>query len=380
MNSSELPLLVVVLMVKNEASSIQDTLASYVTGGIKHFFILDTGSTDDTILLAQNFLKSYAVTVEIQQESFVDFAYSRNRALELAEARFSNAIFFLMPDAEWHLVGADALIRFCEREQHAETPLYLLTIKMSTTEFTTARLFRVSSHIRFNGVVHEVPSRIAVVKAPEPICFQVISTQQGIEKSKLRWEQDLILLTHVFEQNDQDPRTSFYLAQTYECLERLEEAYQLYQHRANLQGWDEETFITLFRLGCLAQRLSQRAGSLVVWETAMQYFLKAFSLKPHRIEPLVKMAEHYWPDNPQATYLYIKHAYDAPYPQQDLLFIEKQMYLYDRFELMSRCAWYVGEYRLGEEATLIALKYQPDAPHLQRNLELYQQKTTLIST
>ena len=369
------PLLVVVIMIKNEAASIQATLNSYVAGGIKHFFIFDTGSTDETLTLVQDYFKQYALTFALYQEPFIDFAQSRNRALELAEQCFTNAVFFIMPDAEWHLQYPNVLMTFCEQEKTQTTPLYLLAIKMGSIAFTTARLFRVASRIRFQGIVHEVPAQIAEVKVPDPVCFQVHTTPQGAAKTKLRWERDLVLLSNHLAENADDPRTVFYLAQTHECLERFEEAYHLYQLRSKLPGWDEENFITFYRLGCLAQRLSQEtASSEVTWEQAMNYFLQAFALRPHRIEPLVKMAEYYWPSNPQACYLYIKHAYDLPYPIQDRLFIEKEMYDYDRYEMMSRCAWYVGEYALGAEASIKALEMRPQTPHLCRNLELYQEK------
>lgn len=372
---SDSPLLVIVIMIKNESSSIQATLNSYMAGGIQHFFIFDTGSTDDTIAIVQDYFKQHTVTYSIHQEPFIDFAQSRNRALELAEQCFSNAAFFIMPDAEWHLQYPNVLMQFCTQEKTQTTPLYLLTIKMGGIEFTTARLFRVSAHIRFQGVVHEVPGQVADIKVPDPVCFQVHSTVQGIAKSKLRWERDLVLLSNTLADKKDDPRTVFYLAQTHECLERWEEAYHLYQLRAKLPGWDEENFITYFRLGCLAERMSQNAEQAqVTWDQAMNYFLQAFALRPHRIEPLVKMAQHYWPNNPQACYLFIKHAYDLPYPQQDRLFIEKEMYVYDRYEIMSRCAWYVGEYALGIAATLKALEIRPNTPHLCRNLELYQEK------
>lgn len=375
MDSIEVPLIVVALMIKNEASSIQATLSSYVAGGLKHFVILDTGSTDDTVFLTRDYCKQYPITAYIEEEPFIDFAQSRNRTLELAEQFFPNAVFIIMPDAEWHLQYPAELIKFCEQERAQMTPLYLLTIKMNNIEFTTARLFRASERIRFQGAVHEAPNRLSEIKAPDPICFQVLSTQQGIAKSKQRWERDLVVLSNTLAANADDPRTVFYLAQTYECLERLEDAYRIYQQRAKLIGWDEENFITLFRLGCLAQRLSQnQEQSEVAWDAAMNYFLQAFALRPHRIEPLVKMAEQYWPSNAQACYLFIKHAYAIPYPKQDLLFIEKDMYTYDRYEIMSRCAWYMGDFVLGEEATLKALAIRPNTPHLCRNLELYQEK------
>jgi glycosyltransferase involved in cell wall biosynthesis len=374
MQNQDVPLVVIVLMIKNEATSIQATLSSYVAGGLNHFFIFDTGSTDNTIALVEDYFKQYSVIATIRQEPFIDFAQSRNRALELAEDCFSDAVFFLMPDAEWHLRYPAELIRFCESERQQRTPLYLVSITMNAINFTTARLFRVSERLRFEGVVHEVPNRLAEVKVPDPVCFQVVSTQQGIAKSKQRWEQDLVLLSAVLECQTDDPRTVFYLAQTYECLERLEEAYQLYQQRSQLVGWDEENFITFFRLGCLAERLTQQEGSGVTWDAAMNYFLQAFALRPQRIEPLVKIANHYWPTNPQACYLFIKQAYDSSYPAEDRLFIEKEMYDYDRYEIMSRCAWYMGAYALGAKATEKALMVRPNTPHLCRNLELYQEK------
>lgn len=83
MKSGEAPLIVVVLMIKNEASSIQATLNSYVAGGLKHFFVLDTGSTDDTVVLAREYFKQYPITAYMEQEPFIDFAQSRNRTLVL---------------------------------------------------------------------------------------------------------------------------------------------------------------------------------------------------------------------------------------------------------------------------------------------------------
>jgi len=291
-------------MIKNEARSIRATLGSYVAGGLKYFLILDTGSTDNTVRVVQDYFKQFPVVAFIQQEPFIDFAQSRNRALELAEEVFPNAVFFIMPDAEWHLQYPLELIQFCEQQRLETISLYSLTIKMNSIEFTTARLFRSAERILFQRVVHEAPLQVTDLKVPEPVCFQVLSTPQGIEKSRQRWERDLVLLSEFLADNPGDPRTVFYLAQTYECLERLEEAYQLYQQRAQLAGWDEENFITFFRLGCLAERLSQKPEApITTWDTAMNYFLQAFALRPHRIEPLVKIANHFWPSNAQACYL-----------------------------------------------------------------------------
>ncbi len=370
------PLLVMVMMVKNESASIEATLKNFFEEGLRHFVIYDTGSTDNTVDLCRVFFDQHDCIGHIKEDTFIDFASSRNHALDFAEDCFPSTHFFIMSDAEWYLHHGALLLNFCEQEKSTETPLYLINILMNETHFTTARLFRASSHVRFTGVVHEVPAIIATVKCPENVIFEVRATEHGIEKSRRRWQRDLLLLSKIFHENPDDSRNAFYLAQTYECLGLLENAFHIYQHRESLPGWDEENFITCFRLGYLAEILSQ-SNNQFSWDMAMGYYLKAFSLRPHRIEPLIKMADHFWPNNIAACYLFIKHAYDVPYPQQDTLFIEKQMYLYDRYEIMSRCAWHMGQFELGEIATKRALDARPNVPHLEQNLALYQNKIAL---
>lgn len=367
------PLIVIALMVKNESLSIQHTLGTLLHAGIRDFFILDTGSGDNTMELAAFFFKEHGLNGHIKQELFIDFSTSRNRALELTEHYFPEHVFILMLDAEWELHNPQGLLDYCEQQRHQDTPLYLITLKMNDMEFSAARLFRAAKHIRFKGVVHEVPDVLAQVKIPSPAYIEVKATASGIEKSQLRWKQDLHLLLKAHTDDPYDARTAFYLAQTYECLHDYEHAYKYYQHRSQLQGWDEENFITLFRLGCLATKIKQD-NETQAWAVAMDYFLKAFSSRPHRIEPLLKIAEHYWPNNIQSSYLFTQYAYGVPYPEDDLLFIDKEAYEYTRYELMSRAAWYMNQYTLGEEATVRALKANPEQEHLHKNLMLYRQK------
>ena len=368
-------LLVIAIMVKNESESLWSTLSPYVAAGLRHFFVLDTGSIDNTVQVANDFFHHHDLIGYVKQEPFIDFATSRNRTLDLAKAHFPEADFLLMPDAEWYLQHVDGLIAFCREHVFENIPLYNINVKMQSMEFFVARLFRASSDVRFSGVVHEVPEYPASVSVPAPVSFMVNASIQGIEKSRQRWQRDLLLLSAEQLRNPNDPRTAFYLAQTYECLGNHERAYEEYQYRATLNGWSEENFITLYRLGCLAEN-----NEALSWSIAMDHYLKAFALRPHRIEPLVKIANHYWPDNIQTCYLFIKHAYDLPYPHQDMLFIEKEMYVYTRYEIMSRCAWYLGEFVLGEEASLRALRVYPNTEHLLNNLRLYQEKTAASTT
>lgn len=364
-------------MIKDEAHSIESTLSCFLAAGIKHFFVLDTGSTDDTVKLTKIFFSTHDLIGLIHQENFVDFSTSRNRALELAETYFPNDTFFLMPDAEWCLHNIAALMRFCEKEQYKTHPLYNIKVKMNSTEFYVARLFRASQKIRFYGVVHEVPNIPTTVNVSDPVFFKIQQSDLGKEKSQQRWMRDVLLLKKEHFKNPKDPRTTFYLAQTYDCLGELETAYKYYQLRANLEGWSEENFITHYRLGIILEKLSCQNNNYA-WHQAMDHYLNAFSLRPHRIEPIIKIADYYWWNkNIQTCYLFAQYAYNKPYPKYDILFVDKEMYDFTRYEIMSRCAWYMGEYHLGQEATLAALKVHPNMEHLNKNLQLYDEKCKL---
>jgi len=364
-------MLTTVIMVKNEERTIKATLSPLLKAKLKHFFILDTGSTDNTLAITHQLLREHDAIYHLVQEPFIDFSTSRNRALTLAENAFPTIPFMLMPDAEWHLCNVEELLTFCHQQLQSDCPLFLIKCIMNNSlNFYTARLFRTTAKIRFAGVVHEAPIVATETKVPDNIYFDHQPSQQSAQSSRIRWEKDLDLLLKEYHLSKQ-PRTTFYLAQTYECLGRFNEAYDYYQLRSQMKGWDEETFIAAFKLGQLAEHLS-KSNNRFSWEIAQQHYHQAFALRPQRVDPLIHIASHYWPDNIPLCYLYIRHACDAPYPTKDIIFVEKSLYDYTRFEILSRCAWYVGEYEQGLAATKKALAVCPDTPHLLSNLKIYE--------
>jgi glycosyltransferase involved in cell wall biosynthesis len=368
-------LLTIVLMVKNEQSGIEATLEPFVKAGLQSFLIFDTGSTDATIAVVEAFFKRNNVQhYSIAEEPFIDFATSRNHALDTAEREFPHATFFLMLDAEWYTHNVQGLIDFCKNECDKESPCYLMRIGNEMIDFHVPRLIRVKSHSRFIGVVHEIIPVSGSVKVPKDVYFELGVSHYGYEKSKKRWERDLLLLLKEHQSRPNDPRTTFYLAQTYECLGDLPNAYHYYTVRASQAGWNEENYETFYRLGTLTERLSA-TDSQYTWHNAFDYYAAAHNILPHRAEPLVRMAAHYWPDgagpsNVALCYLFAKRACEMEYPENDMLFIDPGVYAYKRYELLSKAAWHVGDFNNGEVATRHALKAR-EMPHLFNNLAAY---------
>lgn len=366
------PLLVAVFMVKNEAPVIEATLQPFVENGVKDFVIFDTGSTDGTQEIAAHFFKRCNITsAYILEEPFIDFSTSRNHALDAVESLFPQAIFMLMPDAEWYIYNVKELLKFCVAHQFDYHDSYLVPIRIGIEEDYTSRLIRCRKGVRFVGPVHEALNHVTYAKLPNDIYFEYRPSQEGSAKSAQRWMRDRDILLKSYAENPHDSRTLFYLAQTYECLQDWENAYLHYEKRAQIRGWDEENFATVYRMGRVAQMLASNVRNLQA-PLAVAHYLTAYSLRPHRAEPLIRIAQYYL--NTQDMYLaflFASRAAKIPYPSNDILFVEKYMYDFVRYDILGRCAWYVGEYDLGEWAVLQALKVHPEAGYLQRNLKFY---------
>ena len=326
----------------------------------------------------KNFFNKHKIQQgHIEQESFIDFATSRNRALERAEYLFPEATFLLMPDAEWYLSNVQGLINFCTDHMHDDAQCYLVRIINQGIDFTIPRLIRARTNARFVGIVHEVIPSNNIKKVPRDIFFELGVSKRGVEKSQQRWHRDLLLLRKSYEDNSDDPRTTFYLAQTYECLGELENAYNFYVIRIQQTGWIEETYEALYRLGRITEWLS-KTNTNYTWPMAFEFYTAAHNLLPHRAEPLIKIAEHYWPDGspPKSAalcYLFAKRAYELEYPENDLLFIDPTLYNFKRYELVSKSAWYVGDFQLGEICTRKALAHSVTS-HLLHNLACYLER------
>lgn len=366
-------LLVAVLMIKNEAPVICQTFEPLIEAGIRSFFIFDTGSTDDTITVVKNFFENHRdCAYGLESEPFVDFATSRNRALDLAEDYFKQGTFMLMLDAEWHLVNGNRLLDFCAVQAEKSDPVYLIRI-LSSIDFYTSRLIRMRTGARFAGVVHECIA--ASAKVPADIYFELKTTHYGKEKSKARWIRDKQLLKKEWKKNPQDSRSTFYLAQTCECLDQPQEALEWYLKRLELAGWDEENFITRYRIAQLYERLSIAQNNPTLWHHAEHFYLDSYAYRPVRAEPLVRLAIAYrLQEKFQLAYLFALRAALMPYPTNDTLFVEKELYDYERYDILGIVAWYCKEYAIGMWAVQKALELYPDRPHLLFNLSLYEKE------
>ena len=109
--------IVIIMIVKNESHSVHSTLKPLIDAGIKSYYILDTGSTDDTYQILKNMFADnpYAKIdqIDFSYLEHIDFSLMRNTVMDLCRNYFINANYMLMIDADWILHNVSDLISFC---------------------------------------------------------------------------------------------------------------------------------------------------------------------------------------------------------------------------------------------------------------------------
>ena len=363
------PLVAVLIMVKNEATVMRETLEPLLKAGLKSYLILDTGSTDNTIEVVHQTFADYGITQGyVVEQPFVDFATSRNYLIDRAEEFFPQAGFFFMIDAEWYVQNPELILPLCA--QYYKTPfnVFVATISCGGDEEITAnRLFRAHQGARFVGAVHEYIG-LETVNISTPIYINYRPRTAGLQKSMTRLHRDLELL---FAEHEKDPtivRLAFFIGQTYHCMQNLEKAAEWYKKASEMQGWDELLFIAKFRCGQCYEALDN-------WPLALATFLKAYSMRPTRAEPLVSIAIHYWNNSdPLVAFMFAKQAFAIEYPALDCCYINKAIYHEMRYDVLARAAWCLGQYETGMQAIAQGLQHNPTSQQFNNLLELYKTK------
>jgi tetratricopeptide (TPR) repeat protein len=133
-------------------------------------------------------------------------------------------------------------------------------------------------------------------------------------------QRDVDILTKGLEQEPDNERYMFYLAQSHRDNNNNEMAIKYYKQRFKIGRWHEEAWFAAYQVGECYKRL----GNILKFEYWMQ---KAFEFRPCRAEPLYKLTEYYRTcANFYKAYEYYLKGLKVPYPKDDVLFVESNVY------------------------------------------------------
>jgi glycosyltransferase involved in cell wall biosynthesis len=359
-------LLGLVMIVKNEAHGIRETLESFKPF-INRWTILDTGSTDGTQDVIRRVLDG--IPGSLHEEPFVDFATSRNRALEL---HGDPTTYTVMPDGDDRLINGEALRSFLETRGGDGQAAYLTNLRRGTLSYWLPLILRTSAGWRYHGVVHEFIGPIfgegfATTKIPD-VQFVQDSRELSLEASRKRWTRDLVLLKAELAVKPSDGRTLFYLGQTYECLNDPQEALRVYERRIAVGGWAEETFEAYLRRAKILDTLKKP------WPEIQQAYLDAYRFDGERAEPLFQIAEHWYCEQVhELTYLFAARAADLP-PPSSTLFVDEEVYTWKAADLAATSGYYLNDpaaRKKGRELAEQCVRVRPEDERLRANWAFY---------
>jgi len=296
------------VMVKNGG----DLFEKMLTENLKYvdrWTILDTGSTDNTIDIIQRVLKNKKG--KLFQEPFINFRDSRNRCLELAG---QTCKYNMMLD-DTYVVKGD-LRQFLHRirgDQFADS--YSLLIRSDDMEYYSNRITKSSEKLRYIHKIHEVitnNNNVNVVIPPDDATIMDYRADYMEKRTIDRKKYDLQILYEELEEDPDDPRTYYYLAQTYNLLNNHEKAAEFFHKRAfhKNEGFLQEKIDATFEL---ARTLNFKLNK--PWDECEPLYKLAYELDKSRPDSLYFIGIHYYLEKDyKEAYSYFLKAFNLGYP------------------------------------------------------------------
>jgi hypothetical protein len=268
-----------VMITKNESARLAQFLPS-VRKHISRAAIYDTGST------ATEYLATNALLCGLDLPRLVEFGHfdggfggARTRALALGRRYAAKDDWLLMLDAgcwvEGELPDLDALppevVAVHLRCTYANRPGF---------SWFRPQLFRATCPVSYVGRCHEYATNIGPRHCSDSLRIVRARDSEGYDwRAKSRFY--LQLLEQDLAEFPDNPRTVFYLANTWSDLGEVHRARCLWEQRWNLQGFEEERYISALRLG---RSFARQPGAK---QAAEAWLAKAMFARPHRSEAYI---------------------------------------------------------------------------------------------
>jgi len=306
--------IVLILMIRNESKIIERCLKA-VEGIVDAICVHDTGSTDNTCGIVNEFLVGR--TGCLTTSEWKNFGHNRTLSFQNARDYVRDTLKWDLEQTYGLLLDADMVFHPGDLRKQALTEKgYTLVQKNGTLEYPNCRLVRLDYEWTCRGVTHEYWD--GPVKAlPKGVCWIDDRNDGGCKSDK--FERDARLLEEGLQKEPENVRYMFYLAQTYHCLGRDKDAIRLYKQRFRAGSWDEERWYSLYMIGQSYMNLKEIAKF-------EKYMNLAYEYRPTRAEPLYKLAKYFREaGNHYKCYHYTALGKKIP-PTNDSLFVESDVY------------------------------------------------------
>ena len=322
------------MIVKNESRIIKRLLLS-VSNLIDTYCICDTGSTDNTIEIIENFFKEKHVPGKVIEEPFRDFGYNRSYALKACESM--DADYVLLLDADMIFWRNLDISPDDFKRRLTDSDLFFIYQGTDTFYYKNTRIVRNKMGFSYWGVTHEYvnsPPNTREDQIDKNICF-IRDIGDGGSKAD-KFIRDVALLKKGLEKEPNDVRYTFYLANSLKDSGQKEEAIQMYLKRIQLGGWIEEVWHSYYSMGQCYKDIGNMDGAIRSW-------MEGYDAYPNRVENIYEIVQYYRMigKHKLAQLFYdIGQTSMKQYKERDYLFLQKDVYDYKLDYEMSIFGYY----------------------------------------
>jgi glycosyltransferase involved in cell wall biosynthesis len=283
--TSNLPKLCLNMIVKNE-SKIITRLFDSVLDIIDSYCICDTGSTDNTVTIIDDYFKKNGKPGKVISESFKDFGYNRTHSLLACQGE-PNADYILLMDADMILEkGPDFNLEDFKNGLDRSHAYYILQ-GSSKLSYKNVRIVKNNIGATYWGVTHEyvkMPHGSKYSSIEKNILFINDVGDGGAKADK--FERDIRLLLKGLEDEPNNDRYTFYLANSYRENGQREKAIETYKKRIEIGGWIEEIWESYYNIGKCYMILGEPEKAIATW-------LEGYDRFPKRLENIYEIMAYY---------------------------------------------------------------------------------------
>jgi tetratricopeptide (TPR) repeat protein len=306
------------MIVKNE-SKIITRLFDNIISIINCYCICDTGSTDDTINIIQNYFEKKNIFGKIIQEPFIHFSHNRNISLKACEG-MSDYILLLDADMEVKLNNFNKEILSDYDHFYifqGNNNFYYKNIRIIKNNF----LFHNYEYVGFTHEYISHDDNCTSITIDKNIFFINDIGDGGCKTNK--FQRDIELLTNAVNSEINNCRDYFYLANSYYDVKKYDEAINFYKKRIDLKGWEQEVWYSYYKIGLSYMNLNNFSSALFYWLEGFNYF-------PDRIENIYEIVRYYRIDSKyKLAYHFYKLAESKLIlKKDDCLFLHNDVYCY----------------------------------------------------
>ena len=369
----EIPSLCLNMIVKNE-SRIITRLFDSVISIIDTYCICDTGSTDNTVQIIEDYFKEKGLPGKIINEPFKNFCHNRNLALQCCIG-MSDYILFL--DADMVL----DIKNFSKQFLNDADSFYIFQGNNSFY-YKNLRIVKNNGLYKYVGVTHEyidTPKNSTKIPINKNNMFIKDIGDGGSKDNK--FERDIGLLLDGIKDEPNNVRYYFYLANSYHDLGNFDEAINVYKKRIEFGGWKEEVWYSYYKIGLCLKKMNKFADALFYW-------LEGYNYYPERLEAIYEIIQHYRYTSKHNLcmkfYKIAKEILDKNENRDSYLFLHNFVYTYKIYYEYTIFANYCGIKNINDEivVTLNNSDNTSELNNLLSNMKFYKhilQKQSLFN-